>query len=233
MRVGTVCVAYNEPRMIVPHLKHIPDWVDEKIVLNSTEPWFGEPVSDDKTAQLAEPFARVIQAYWESEESQRNTGQALHQDKDWIIVLDPDEYLDNDNWEILRTTLEQTKAEALIVEGQYTYWKNGLVADPPKDYPMLIAVRPSVQFVDKRVVSSQYEVAPIWLHHFSWAKTDAEVWSKISHYAHAHDFDIKQWYNDVWLADKLEDVHPVTPNTLHKLIPAKLPPELEELNLWP
>jgi predicted transcriptional regulator YdeE len=68
----------------------------------------------------------------------------------------------------------------------------------------------------------------------SWVKTDEEVWNKISHYAHAEDFDIKAWYENVWLKWKpgMQDVHPTTPETLHNLIPAKLPPELEKLNLW-
>ncbi len=50
MKYGSVSIAYNEPRFIAPHLKHIPDWVNEKIVLNSTEPWSGVPVENDTTA---------------------------------------------------------------------------------------------------------------------------------------------------------------------------------------
>jgi len=85
------------------------------------------------------------------------------------------------------------------------------------------------------VVDMGYDVLPLWLHHMSWARTDAEVWSKISHYAHAKDFDIKQWYNNVWLKWKpgMQDVHPITPDTLHDLIEARLPKELEGLHLWP
>lgn len=230
MKYGSVSIAYNEPRFIVPHLKHIPDWVNEKIVLNSTEPWSGVPVENDETAERAEPYAKVVRAYWDSEEDQRNTGQLLHSDKDWVIVLDPDEYLDNVNWAKLKGCLETTDADALIVEKQRVFWKNKEVS-PCNDYQQLIAVRPHVQFVDKRVVGSGYKIAPVELLHFSWARTDEEIWSKISHYAHSNDFDIKKWYEEVWLSEKQTDLHPVTPSVLGGLIEAKLPPEIEGLGL--
>lgn len=233
MTYGSVCVAYKEERLIAKHLQHIPSWVESRLVLHSTIPWFGENVDFDDTPRLAEPHAQVISNYWKTEEEQRNTGQAMHSDKDWIIVLDPDEFLSNEDWDKLKDFLETTDADAVICEGQSTYWKNGYVADPPNDYQMLIAVKPHVKFIDKRVVGTRYVTAPVWVHHFSWAKTDEEVWNKISHYAHANDFDIFDWYENVWKANKMEDVHPVTPNTLHKLIPAVLPKELEELELWP
>lgn len=249
MKVATVAVAYREARLIGKHLDHIPDWVDEKLVLVSQKPWFGEELPDDGTAQIARDHgATVIEYEWKTEEEQRNAGQEYLSDYDWIIVLDPDEFLDDKSWKNLKGTLEEeTKRHhrawdigdylhALVVAGQYTYWKNGYVADPPRDYQMLIAVTPLAEFVDKRVVGCSYGVLQeIWIHHFSWAKTDKEVLDKISHYAHAKDFDVDKWYNEVWLKWKpgMQDVHPTTPETLHNLIPAKLPPELERLDLWP
>lgn len=236
MKIGSVALAYNEQRFIVPHLKHLPDWIDEKLVLVSTKPWFGQPESADKTAQLAKRAgAKILAGDWPNEETQRNASQAWHQDKDWIIVLDPDEFLDKDNWQAFYRTLQTSPASALVVKRQYTYWKKGWVADPPQDYLMLIAVRPWVRFVDKRVVNQPYQIAPVELHHFSWAKSDDEVWRKISHYAHAQAFDTDKWFKDVWKAWQpgMQDVHPTTPQTLHNLIPANLPSELEALKLWP
>lgn len=235
MKVGSVCVAYKEERFIKKHLLHLPEWVEESVVLHSTIPWFGENVDKDDTPKLARPFATVVSNYWKSEEEQRNTGQELHEDKDWIIILDPDEFIDHEGWENLRKFLETTDADAVVVEGQYTMWKNGYVADPPKDYQMLIAVRPHVRFVDKRVVDTNYVVAPVWLYHFSWARTDEECWNKISHYAHAKDFNVLDWYENVWKkwTPDVLDVHPTTPDTLHQMIRVSLPKELDDLDLWP
>lgn len=235
MRFGSSAIAFKEERFIQPHLNHIPTWVEERIVLNSSTPWFGESEPDD-TAKLAEAVgARVVHTHWPNEEMQRNTGQALHWDRDWVITLDPDEFLSNKDWNKLKRFLEHTDADAVVCQGQYTYWKDGWVADPPKDYQMLIAVRPKIHFVDKRVVNTSFVVAPVWVHHFSWARTDREVKRKITHYAHAEDFNTKAWYNEVWKPWKPgdKDVHPTTPETLHNFKRAKLPAEIEELDLWP
>jgi hypothetical protein len=238
MKVAVVAIALNEERFIKPWLQHIPDWVNDKCVLISEKPWFGdENVYRDKTYEVAEAEgAMVIKRDWKTEEDQRNFAQELFGDYDWLIILDPDEFLDNNNWYQLRKLIEsEPQNDAFVVDHQLTYWKDGWVADPPRDYQQLILVRPGIRFIDKRVVNSSYEVAPVFIHHFSWARTDMEVWEKISHYAHANDFDTKKWYADVWKKWQPgdTDVHPTSPDTLHEFIKAELPPELEELNLWP
>lgn len=236
MTIGLITVAYREKRLIGKFLRHIPRWVDQKVVLLSEKPWFGMEEPDDGTmTRVISAGSIPILSTWSKEEDQRNTGLSLLEACDWIIVLDPDEFLSHTDWNKLYEFLETTDADAVVCEGQYTYWKKGWVADPPRDYQMLIAVRPHVKFVDKRVVNTGYAVAPVWVNHFSWAKTDKEVWSKITHYAHADDFDTKKWFEEVWKKWKpgMIDVHPTTPDTLHDLIPAELPPEIEELKLWP
>lgn len=238
MRLASVAVAYQEERFTPKYIQAMQDRVDEVLFLVSTKPWNGQRNGEDKTGNIARSLGATVYEYdWPTEEDQRNAGQEILCDYDWIIVLDPDEFIDNDNWVRLYNYLEELPddIEAVIVEGQYTYWKDGWIADPPKDYQQLIAVRPSVRFVDKRVVGSPYVVAPVWLHHFSWARTDEEVLRKITHYAHATDFNIKDWYENVWLKWRpgMTDVHPVTPETLHQLIMAELPPEIEKLDLWP
>jgi hypothetical protein len=45
--------------------------------------------------------------------------------------------------------------------------------------------------------------------------------------------DIERWYEEVWKTDRDYDLHPMTPETLKKLVEPKLPKEIEELNLWP
>lgn len=231
MRIGSVCLAYNEARFISAHLNHLPTWIEERVVLVSTQPWQGSHEGSDLTADIArQQGAIVIEHYWESEEDQRNAGQDYLYDMDWIIVLDPDEFLTKDQWTKLREFLNHATVDAYVTGSQLTYWKSGYVIDPPEEYKQIIAVRPSVRFIDKRVVDTHWDYAPTVLHHFSWARTDAECLSKISHYAHAHELD-PNWYKDVWLSDRLHDLHPLSPSSLKQAIPVTLPKELE--GLWP
>lgn len=227
MKLGSVCLAFKEERFITPHLNHLQ--VDEKIVLNSTIPWNGEVTGKDETAKHAKlAGARVIRSHWLTEHDQRNTGQSLHEDKDWVIVLDPDEALLTEGWDKLKKFLETAEGDAYVCEKQLTYYKDGVI-DPPEDYKQIIAVRPWVKFVDKRVVGTTYGTAPVTLHHFSWRRSDEEIWSKISHYAHANEFDKEKWFNEVWKTGRRENVHPLTPEALKRVIPVEVP---EELNAW-
>lgn len=234
MRYALETIALNEQRFIVPFLQHIPDWVDKKLVLVSEKPWVGRPIEPDSTffvAGRAKLDAVPIKGSWKTEEDQRNMGVGLLEDYDWVLVLDPDEFLDDKNWEKLHQFLETTDADAVIVEHQRVFWKDKEVY-PHSDYQQLIAVRPHVRFVDKRVVDSPYVTAPVELLHFSWARTNQEVWEKITHYSHANEFDTRKWFHDVWMAGKTENLHPLTPETLKGLKDAFVPPEIGELDLF-
>lgn len=233
MRIGLVTIAYNEQRFVKPFLEHIPEWVNEKLVLVSSKPWQGEFELPDKTDEIARDLgATVIVHDWPTEEEQRNAGQFYFHDCDWIIVLDPDEFLDRKGWNSLRELVETGSQEAYVVEHQRVFYKNKEVS-PHTDYQQIVLVKPSVRFTENRVVNCGFGTASVDLFHFSWARTNKEVWSKISHYSHADEMDIKGWYKDVWLKDKTENLHPMSPETLKALIPAKLPVELARLNLWP
>jgi len=234
MKLGCVGVAYWEPRFITPYIESMQNRVDEVLILNSIKPWQGDFDPGDKTAEIAEDLgATVIRYDWKTEQDQRNAGQEYFSDKDWVIVLDPDEFLTTGEWNKLIAFLETTDEDAYVCKAQNTYWKKGFVIEPREDYKQIIAVRPNVRFVDKRVVNGVWGYAPVTLDHFSWARTDDECWKKITHYSHAHEFDPAEWFGNVWQSDRLTNLHPLTPKALKEAIPVILPKELEDLRLWP
>lgn len=231
LKFALATIAYREERMVGKSLRHIPDWIDIKMVLLSSKPWIGDEEPPDKTMEKAKAAGgTVIQNYWENEHTQRNTGQQMLEDYDWIITLDPDEFLDERGWDKLKSFLETADQGAYVCQHQRVFYKKKEVY-PHTDYQQIIAVRPSVRFADKRVVNTTYGVAPVELYHFSWRRTNQEILSKIKHYSHAHEFDVDAWYRDVWLTDRSINLHPLTPETLSGLIDSDLPPELKSLGL--
>jgi glycosyltransferase involved in cell wall biosynthesis len=233
MKLAIETIAYKEERFLPKFIAHYQNKVDEIVILNSTIPWQGE-VDDtpDKTGNIGRSLgATVIEHSWVDETSQRNAGLDYLSDVDWVIVVDPDEFISDEDWDKLYKCLEKGEAPAYVVEHQRVFYKHSEVF-PHKDYQQIIAVRPTVRFVDKRVVNSVYGLAPVNLLHFSWARTDEEVLSKISHYSHADEL-LPNWYEEVWLKDKKTNLHPKDPEVLSALIPAILPPEIEALDLWP
>ncbi len=238
MRVGLVTICYNEQRFIRPFLQHIPYWVDETLVLVSTKPWQGPLDPLDQTADIAESMGvTVIKGEWPTEHEQRMVGQQYFSDFDWVIILDPDEFLTKSGWQSLKQFINEEEslfADAYVAWQQNTYWKRGYRIAPREDYKQIILVKPHVKFVDKRVVNAGYGAVPLRLHHMSWARTDAEVKSKITHYAHAHELD-PSWYDRVWQQWRpaMRDLHPLSPPALRQAVPAQLPTDLQKLNLWP
>lgn len=215
----------------------MPDWVEEQVVLLSAKPWYGTNDPPDKSEELAREYgATVIKYEWSNETEQRGAGQDYLSDYDWILTMEPDEFLDIETWEKLRKFLESEEANEYpaYAISQRIFWGKGMESDPPEDFVPIIVTRPSVNFIDKRVIDTLWKVLPdMTLLHFAWARTDAEIWKKISHYSHAVDFDIDKWYKEIWLARATENVHPTTPSSIPRLIPAVLPPEIEKLNLFP
>lgn len=234
MRVASVACAYNEARFLPKYLAHMPKWVEEKVVLLSAKPWYGDEIEDDGTEQVAlDAGATVLKYAWDNEIDQRNAGQEYLSDYDWILNLEPDEFLSNEDWQKLYDFLQTAEGDAYVVK-QRVFWGQGFESDPPEDFMPIIATRPHVRFWDKRNVDAAWSPLPdIKLLHFAWARTDDEIWKKISHYSHAVDFDINDWFKNVWLARKTENVHPTTPEAIPRLIPAVLPKEIERLKLWP
>lgn len=217
------------------HLAHMPGWIEEQVVLLSSVPWYGKNEEPDQSEELAfAAQAAVIKHNWYDETNQRNAGQEFLSDYDWILNLEPDEFLSDDSWAKLYTFLEQAEGDAYVIK-QRVFWGKGFESDPPEDFVPIVVTRPSVRFIDKRVIDSEWTYLPddIELLHFAWARTDEEIWKKISHYSHAVDFDTDRWYKEVWLSRNTTNVHPTTPSAIPKLKQAVLPKEIEELELWP
>ena len=233
MKLAIETIAFKEERLLPKFIQHYQDKVDEIIVLSSTKPWQGEITAPDLTANIAQSLGATVIAYpWKDETEQRNAGVDYAMDYDWLIVVDPDEFISDKDWVRMYECLEAAEAPAYIVEHQRVFWKHKEVF-PHSDYQQLIALRPKeVRFVDKRVVNTLYGTLPVDLLHFSWSRTDEEVLSKIQHYSHADEL-ISNWYEEVWLKDRKTNLHPKDPEVLAALIDAKLPPEIEALNLWP
>lgn len=235
MKIASVCTVFNEERFIGNHLAHMPDWVKEQVVLLSEHPWYGTDDPADASEEIArEHGATVLKHHWLNEVDQRNAGQEYLSDYDWILNLEPDEFLSDDSWQRLYEYLELASEPAYAIK-QRIFWGQGFESDPPEDFVPIIATRPEVRFVDKRVIDSSWAILPakIQLLHFAWARTDDEIWKKISHYSHAVDFDTEKWFNEVWLARKTENVHPTSPESIPRLVKAVLPPEIDKLDLWP
>lgn len=217
MKIGVVTIAYNEERFIKACIKQFDNHDVSHLVLVSTKPWHGDSFPQDKTGEYAvEAGANVVEKMWKSEAEQRNYGQRFFEKMgyDWILVVDADEFYEPNDIERLLDFLEISNDDALATPNMLVYWKNeNYRINPLQTDTPIIAVRPKLRFSKARQADGHREMVPALLHHMSYVRTDGEMQKKISSFEHATDFDIKDWYDNVWLQwspDK-RNLHPVNP----------------------
>lgn len=238
MKVASLCIAYKEERLIKHHLKHLEGKVDKALVLVSESPYHqfedGQP---DRTGEIALKMgADVVKGSWSVEHDQRNYGLSLLRMYDYVLVLDPDEFILEKDWNILLEGLEERvfKKPAYKAPSYVTYWKKGYVLDPTDTHKPLFLVNPrEVTFEHYRGISSEVYDSPIQfpIHHMSWARTDEEMKKKLLTFSHAKEFNGMEWYERVWKTwtPLSTYLHPLTREKWHQAIPYPVPVELQPI----
>lgn len=224
MKIGILTLAYNEERFAKDCIRQFKGFlIDKHLFLISDTPWHGEKLQADKTADIAEKFgAEVIVGDWQSETEQRNFGLDQLKDCDWVLIVDADEHYEPKAVARLISFLEKAALPAYGIGRLLTYWKDKKhIVDPEETGGLIVAVRPSVRFIDKRCIDSEWDFLPedIVMHHYSYVRTDEEMKKKISSFEHAEEI-VPNWYEDVWLkwTPEMKNVHPVNPGSFKKII---------------
>ena len=236
MRVGVVIVAYNEEKLLKACLKQFPEWIERIDVLVSSRPWNGQDAVNpgrtmDVLRSCADPRVKVFLNHWRLEHNQRNFGAGVQNEMDWSMIVDADEYYTPKDWEKLQYLMKTLPQSVKVISANstHTFWKTPEFALEYDNHKPPIALRPRfTSFWEKRETDCEERfLAEVTMEHFSWVRTDEEVWQKINNWAHSGDFDKKTWYNTKWLEWSLEteNVHPYMGCQL-KAVPSICPPEI-------
>lgn len=96
----------SAPRLIAVYgRRHEPDWLVEGLIAN-VSPWVdGIAVVDDRGRDPAEPWGH------EGRFRARQRQAAVDAGADWVLVLDPDERLEDRAGEVIRPLVEQNRDE--------------------------------------------------------------------------------------------------------------------------
>lgn len=234
MKVGVLTVAYNEAQFIGACVKQFQKFNMDHLVLVSSEPWNGEHFIPDNTSDIASSLgAEVICGNWASEAHQRNFGLDYFKGYDWVLVVDADEFYTSAGLRELSASLEMD-AEAIVASNMQVYWKDMFhrVTPQQEDNP-IVAIRPHQHFTNARQAWCDRTDTKATLHHLSYVRDDNNMWKKISSFEHAQDFDIQEWYEEVWLnwTPDATNLHPVNPSQFYQAVRRPLPKEIRDLFL--
>ncbi len=229
MNIGAVTLAYQDESIIAGTIKCLEQFVDTHIVLLSEKPYFGEGGEPDATEEIALDLgADVVKGTWDLDHYQRNLGNNLLSDMDWILTFDSDEMMTAEDVKKLITFLHQTKEDAILIKPEI-YWRTtDYRLRPHPSYCPPIAMRPNVRFTHIRCIDSPYE---IWnggeMHHLSWCEPK-DIKKKITCYAHALEQDWATWYKEKYLKWKEGDMVEFPYGENHTAEYNPLPRELNE-----
>lgn len=223
-RIAVCTVAFEEERFITGCIKQFRGLVDAHIVLHSSISWAGVECQD-RTKELAEEAgATVVSMAWDTEAEQRNFGQSILSEFDWILVVDADERYTQEDAKKLVDFLETAEADAYGMGRVITYWRDWEHCVEPEESPgLIVAVKPHVSFTYLRCIDSDWRHLPkdIVTHHGSYIRTDSEMHQKVTNFGHAHEIQ-PTWYEDKWIAwgddNDIRDLHPVYPEIFNRIV---------------
>lgn len=231
---------------IEPSVKSWIDHVDELIMgLDENRlSWSGKPFSipadaPEKVRALS-PKIRLIEDYFyiaglapmECDTRERNLLSTYAQPGDWIVSVDADEIVINP--ECIKPFLQSQPDKDVCV---YGYWitvykelQDSYLVVGQNDRPLLsdmvFATGVPEQFKIARLTSQKRVNCPAVFLHFSWARTEEELYRKLTNWSHSDDFD-----TDVHMAHwrtanetnykSFKDFHPLEPAAWPQLIEIK------------
>lgn len=232
MRVSAVTLAYNDEGTIAGTIRCLAPFVDKHIVLISEKPYFGKESPPDRTEEICLDLGvEVIKGYWKLDNYQRNLGNILCKDSDWVLGFDSDEMITENDYINLYEFLHKTQSSAIAICPEVYWHTTDYRLTPKPSYSPIMAMKPSVRFTHIRNIGVPYE---LWeggtVHHLSWCEPK-DILKKVTNYAHATDFNGEIWYNTHYKNWKPEDRYAVLPDKTYLVENNPLPDELKE-HLW-
>lgn len=223
--VGVITNAFREEPRIAECIRQFNSFQLDHLVLCPQFSWNGGLENDDTYKVAQRENAVAVRGNWKLEAAQLNFGLSHFRDKDWVIICDADERYRHEDIILLLNELDRVDSSFNSVRTNQweVYWKTKeYVIRPEQTYYPLIAVRPKeAAFRYARALDYENSTTiSVPMHHFSYVRTDEEMWDKINAFSHASEFDLEYWYNNVWKIwePRMRNLHPVVPEQFEETI---------------
>lgn len=235
MRIGALCVIYQDDVWLASALSRVMPEVDVTLVVQSVDPWNGPRYRDNTDGVLRDlaqtGHVQVHMGSFRTERDQRNFGLRLLETMgcDWTLIVDADEIWTAHGLRSLTAAIRSTEYAVDQVQFRapwYTYWKSHhWRIEPPESFQPIVAVRTSqVRFTRARQTDCDTRKSallgrPEYLHHMSYARSDTQILRKIQSFSHSHEI-VPGWYDDVWRSwtPSMRNIHPTTPSAFRQAV---------------
>lgn len=128
-KLSLCMIVKNEQRWLESCLNSVNELVDEMIIVDTG--------SQDNTVEIAERFgAKVFHHPWSGDFSQSRNYSLGYATGDWILVLDADEKIAQDDAKLIRRLMERSRVDGFLLAQRSYLWNARVVSSipNPKDY---------------------------------------------------------------------------------------------------
>lgn len=184
--------------------------VDKIHVLYTKSPSFGHgttlqnPDTEEMLRERIEPLGKQVEWHtgnWRSEEQHRNAIFSIAPDATTILPLDSDEVWSEDDLVRCIDIAERSEGRNFLIQGWHHFWRSFGYSCQDVWAPVRI-IRPQ---------GRGDVILRGLIYHFGYCITPELMRFKISCHGH-HDEWRKNWFEDKFLANAKEDVHPTCLN---------------------
>ncbi len=138
---------------------------------------------------------------------ERNYLSGFCNSNNWIISIDADERILNANefkdW--MDAGVDPKKSITGSWDGVFKVLPEGDIVINASE-TTVVGVKEANAYIGARETGKQKIVSPLRLLHYSWGRSEHELWQKLSNWSHSQDFDVKKFF-EMWKSIDANNYH--------------------------
>lgn len=243
MKFATHILLFGQEKWVLKNLENVYSHVDKIYAAYSELPWGYNPnaknqykntfdINTIRNSKYADKI-HLIEGIWDFDEDQRNSCliAAKNDGMDYLLTIDADEFYFHDQLDAIKNQIIKNPDYDYYNVYWQCFWKdfNHVLLDekgsPYVGTPEIcVNLKRDVRFIRcRRPTPDKSFTIPKEIgvcYHGSYVLSDQEIWKKINTWGHAHQFNTKIWFDNVWLnwSEKSTNLHPISPSAWSKAV---------------
>jgi hypothetical protein len=240
MKLAVQILLFGQEKWIMRTLENAYNNVDHIYIAYSKMPWTynqNARATYTNTFDLEKiknsPFIdkiTIVEGDWFTEEGQRNAllNSAITDGYQYMLIQDADEFYFDSDYQKIKEFIKKHPSYNTYTAHMYNFWKSfthiilGPVGQKETGEANVVINLSNTRFSNKRNPNfgNKINIPDVRVYHGSYVLNDSELLEKFKTWGHHNDFNIYQWYENVfqkWTIDSV-DLHPLEPHCWSKVV---------------
>jgi len=241
MKFATHVILFGQDKWVMKNIENSYPHVDRIYIAYSVKPWGYNPnarinytnsfdLNIIRNSKFIDKIT-IIEGDWLTEEEQRNSCvlQANSDEIDYLMIHDADEFYFHHDFEKIKEFIIKNPNNDIYTCGWISFWKSFKYITVPQNLNKIVGnpqifinLNRKINFERKRkpTGSSIINIPDVICYHASYVLSNEELQEKLKTWGHHNDFNVDEWYNNIWLkwTPDMLNMHPVNSSAWYKAI---------------